>query len=508
MKILLLILLTLLSPIRAHEYEPGVTPLFFYGEMDKVREIINLSTSKDNLNLTLDQEDQGYIINTRRKIGINSDIGLELSADILNFSPMAVGVGVSPLIHTFASFTSKIKTKEEAEKKIQTLPFASNQINEMLIGDKVRFQLFGGVSFYGIVGTFGLNTKIKSISAGGFQCLIEKVSKKELYIELKKVKDKGVTLQAQVTIPNGELSKIKRQANGFSYMINFTTEKGMKAYKLILAGKLQELEDQFLIDDENVIKLNKFKSNQERIEKSYGFGVPLLSILRYTNTHQLQNGEDIVIDGEENEFKTRYALSLKRRDSRLLGSKKIIETAFLVSYEGEKEYQSKLNMQLFFQHFINKGSSDKLIEVKNNLMNLTGLKDFLEFNIPTAKNLKFSKVQFSLKFGEAISKAMVHNPSEVALYFISLKGIDSKTDKVIDKLISLIEKNDSSPKNLALIGQKVWESPKLFEHTLELVKTCGGELDYEVSGFRISRLIKKLQFNKTNECSKVLSTQE
>ncbi len=502
----LFLAISLNAQAQIHEYEPGVTPLFFYGEMDKVREVKNLTPSKDGVTLDLDLEENGFVLNTKRKIGLNSTTGIELTED-LSIPPFGAAIGLAPLVHSYASFITKVKTKNEAEKKMQIIPISKNHVDEMSIGDSARFQLVGGVTFYATLGTFGLNTKAKAISSGGFQCYIEKLTNNELYVELKKVKDKGLSFQAQITVPNAEISNIKRKANGFRYLINYKSEIGMEAYKAVLSGRLNLIEEKYL-DNVNVIKLSEVKNDKERSEKSYGFGIPFFSLLRYTNTRQLQNGEEIIIDKDDQYFQTHYALSLKRRDSRLFGYKKIFETAFLVSYEGEKEFASKLNMQFFFQHFINKNTSEKLTEVRDSLIQFTGLNKFLNFKVIEKEKLKFAKVQFSLKLGKKITDSIIYHPEDFVFYYLTLKGQDSKTDRVINKIIDSLTSEKLNPKSIAQIGQMIWESPKLFSHTMNLVKMCGGELGFEVSGLRISRLVKNESFSETEECSSLLSTQK
>ena len=86
------LLLALLSSFRAYSaMDIGVSPLFIYGEWDQVRAYKNLSPSSDGMTLDLDQNSDGYMIQTKRRIGamsgfvssswqtvLNADLGMTL----------------------------------------------------------------------------------------------------------------------------------------------------------------------------------------------------------------------------------------------------------------------------------------------------------------------------------------------------------------------------------------------------------------------------------------------
>lgn len=473
----------------------GVSPLFIYGDWESIKSYKNLSPSKDGHTLDLDQKsEEGYIIQTRRRLGgrasFNGGLGEEM------YTPVTViDFGLAPVAKSNSYFIGHVDTLEEAEDKFQFLPLTEKQLDRFQIGDQGMIELEGGVSVHLGAQAAIAHIGIKAVIQGGWSCFVQKISDDEVYVELKKIKETGRSIYANLTIPYIESGIMEQAAHGFSYIINYKTEAGLKAYGHFLKGQLTKIDEQ-----EDVIKkVSTIKSNRNTKFTGYGFGIPFVSFANYANSKETTHSTEYVKDIYDKETKTEYALSLKKRDMSFFGLRTVVDTAFLI-----KKQNKKTEMQMYFKHITNFSKSSKLIDIKNSLIKLTGLKSFLDFSIKENEKLKYAEIVFAVNFGPRIVEALKNNREQVVELLNNVKyriNNKEKTEiKNVDKLIKQLDQNNFKLTDAANFGQGLWNSRVLFNFELELIKKCGGEISYEVSGKRISRLLRFKTFEESENC--------
>jgi hypothetical protein len=177
------------------------------------------------------------------------------------------------------------------------------------------------------------------------------------------------------------------------------------------------------------------------------------------------------------------------------GLQKTVDTAFLI-----RKNNDLTEMQMFFRHITNFSKSEKLAYTRDFLINLTGLNDFLDFSIDENENLKYTEIEFAVNFGIKIVDALKNNRKKIIHLLKKQKSFYAEDNKNIKQMIKSLEQEDYKLTKAASFGQKLWESRTLFQFQLDLIKKCGGDISYEVSGKRISRLLRFKHYTETNEC--------
>jgi hypothetical protein len=484
------LLLALLSSFRAYSaMDIGVSPLFIYGEWDQVRAYKNLSPSSDGMTLDLDQNSDGYMIQTKRRIGAMSGFVGKITANLLQNNAV-MDFGLAPVVKTNATFIGHID-KLSDESKSQFIPLSEKNLDDYKIGDSSFIELEGGVAIhlgaqYGLLHAGG-----KYLVAGGWSCLVKKIAEDEVYIELKKIRETSKTVYANLTFPYLESGILDNHNFGFAYIINFKNPDGLKAYGHFLLGRMDKIEE-----IENIVtKVKTFKSDRKTKFTGMGVGVPIIPIINFSTTKETSKTNEEVSDYRDNINQSEYALSLRKRDMTFFGLQKTVDTAFLI-----KKQKDEISMQMFFRHITNFSNSDKLITVKETLKKLTGLDDFLEFKIKDKEKLNFAELEFAINFGPKLIEILRNDRQQLITLLKDIKINSNIEKREIDSLIKMLAKKDYALTDIARFGQKLWDSPTLFQFEMNLIRNCGGELGYEVSGKRISRLLRYKNFEENENC--------
>jgi hypothetical protein len=490
----LVLFLCLLLPYRAFtsvDYT-GVTPIFLYGEWDRIKAYTNLYESSDNMTLELDNYSKGIRVNTRRKIGMSAGLASEYSEDF-NDVDLSQVIGIAPSVKTNADFVNYVEDIKSAEKLIQFIPYNENELDKYKILDSAQFEFLGGVVFNLGLQSGIYNAGLKGTLHAGWSCSILKIDEQNIFIELKKLKEIGNSLYVNATIPNAEIGRYKQNISGASFIINYKSPEGIQAYNQFLLGRIDKITE----SENNVMQVKDFNSIKKSQYKSMGLAIPYVPFLQYTTTHEIQSitTDEKIFDESINTKK--YALSLKKREINIFGRKKIIETSFLVS-----EDSNKFEMQYYFKEHDNHSTSKNLLHIKKILANMTGLSDFLEFKIKDNEKLKFAEIKLSLTLGSKIIDSIKNKSEKIISYLRDIKSTDENENKIIEDYIDQSQRirDQVETKELAKIGQKVWSSKELFKAQYKLVRDCGGEVAFEVSGKRISRLLRKEVFSLSKNC--------
>lgn len=486
-KILSLTLITICINLHAFE-DIGVSPLFIYGEWDQIKSYKNLSRSKDGLNLELDQNENGHMVQIKRRVGAMAGFIGRITSNLLNNNPIS-DIGLAPVFKSNSTFITTVKDLDH-DVKFRLIPISEKEIDTYKIGDTSYLDMEGGVAIhlgmqYGLIHAGG-----KYLIAGGFSVMVKKISEEEIFVEIKKIKETGKTVYLNAVFPYLEIGGLKNKSIGFSYLINYKSKEGLEAYGKLLLGRLDQV-----TASENIKIINFLSANRKTAFRGMGVGLPFIPIINFSRTKETTSSDETIKDFENNEDKTHYALSLKKRDMSFFGLQKTMDTAFLI-----KTTQDKTEMQMFFRHITNFSRSEKLTHVKDQLIELTGMNDFLEFNVIENEKLKYAEIEFAVNFGEKIVDTLKYNRQKIVNLLKNQKSNFLDDNIKIKSMIRNLSENDFKLTKAATFGQKLWDSPILFQFQLDLIKKCGGDISYEVSGKRISRLLKFKHFTETSEC--------
>lgn len=486
-KCFILILLAIELANLAYASDEGVTPLFLYGEWDKIKYFTNLTPSKDNYTLDLDQYDNGFIINRKRRIGLATGYVGRLS-ETTALSEIGPDIGLAPVVKSYATFVSHVDNIKEGEELIQIIPINETDLNKYKIDDSAMFELKGGLVF-----NIGLAAGMSHIGgkvyvAGGFSTYVRKVSEDTIYVEIRKIYEKNRSFYANITIPYYERGSITDDAIGFGYLINYKNKEGIKAYRNFLEGRIDLVHE----IDGTITSMNHINSHKLSLVRGFGFGIPYVPFLNASIIRENSTRDEMIIDENNIEKKQKYVLSLKRRDISFLLYRRIVDTSFLIF---EENNQTK--MQLYFKDATNFSKSKKINAVKEMLSEITGLSDFVDFTIKKHEKLNFAEVQLAVDLGDSIVDAIKNKHEKLKDYFLSDANAN-KTD--IEDMLQQLKKHSHSYNELASFGQSFWNTKELFQMQLKLVEICGGKISFEVSGKRISRIVRTKSFQKLDEC--------
>lgn len=466
----------------------GVSPLFIYGEWDQIKSYKNLTLSEDGFHLDLDQYKKGHAIQIKRRIGAMAGFVGRITSNLLNNSPIS-DIGLAPVFKSNSTFITTVKDLEQ-DVKFRLIPFSENEIDQYRIGDTAYLDLEGGVAIhlgaqYGVIHAGG-----KYLIAGGFSVMVKKISDEEIYVELRKLRETGKSIYLNAIFPYLEIGDLKNINHGFSYLINYKSQAGLEAYGKILLGRLD-----MITANENVRIINFLSANRNTTFKGMGVGVPFIPIINFSRTKENTSSDELILDQENKETRTHYALSLKKRDMSFFGLQKTVDTAFLIKKNAEQT-----EMQMFFRHITNFSRSEKLSQTRDSLIELTGLKDFLDFSIDENEKLKYTEIEFAVNFGDKIVETLKHNRQKIVSLLKRQKSFYAEDNFHMKQMIKNLEEKDYKLTKAASFGQKLWESKTLFQFQLDLIKKCGGDISYEVSGKRISRLLRFKHFTETSDC--------
>jgi len=483
------ILLLLACFTRLHAFEDiGVSPLFIYGEWDQIKSYKNLTLSEDGFHLDLDQYKKGHAIQIKRRIGAMAGFVGRISSNLLNNNPIS-DIGLAPVFKSNSTFITTVKDLDQ-DVKFRLIPFSQKEIEQYKIGDTAYLDLEGGVAIHLGAQLGVLHAGGKYLIAGGFSVMVKKISDEEIYVELKKIRETGKTIYLNAIFPYLELGDLKNKNHGFAYVINYKTLEGLEAYGKILLGRLDKIDA-----NENVRIVKSLSADRLTKFRGMGVGIPFVPIINFSRTKENTASDELVVDQENKETKTHFALSLKKRDMSFFGLQKTIDTAFLI-----RKNQDQTEMQMFFRHITNFSRSEKLTYTRDILIELTGLHDFLDFSIDENEKLKYTEIEFAVNFGEKIVETLKHNRQKMISLLKSQKSFYAEDNYNIKQMIKNLEEKDYKLTKAASFGQKLWGSKTLFQFQLDLIKKCGGDLSYEVSGKRISRLLRFKHFTETSDC--------
>lgn len=479
----------------------GVKPIFIYGDIDILKQIINLTPTPDQKTLTLDDDRNGYIVKTRRQIygsgGINGNFSQAVSEGTYAWGSL----GIYPVLHTYATFINSAENLQAAESLKQSIPTEANDIFEWRTGDNSTYQVMGGISFAAMVGMGTTSAGEKIIIEGGWEYYVEKKNDFEVYVEIKRISSRTLTTIGALSVASAEITLMKDFANGFGYIIKLDSMEGRNAYEDILHGHIDRAEERSQV----VQKISSVEYKKSSNLKKIAIASPFIPAINLLAGKEIQEYQETRKDNLNKATKTNYILSIKRRAVRILGYEKLTETSFLVlntNQQSPTQTQNLTESQLYWDTNTSYSSSDRLLHMREKLKKLTGLNDFLNFSVKDDEELKFAQIHFSLNFNTEMNKRLIENLTLLKPVLQDELRRNAIDVNELNYMIRTIDREASkhSLKSIAKIGQHFWDTPRLFQLALNLAKKCGGEMALEVSGKRISFLTKKENYLQSQLC--------
>lgn len=489
MKFLYFILFCFSSLAWSFEYR-GAEAQFSFFDFNYLEEIIGQTPNSDPNRLELDLEANDFKVQTSRKIFFSSGV-IGTFSQVLTETQNDWGtIGVYPTLNTFAVFNQSKNSKNLSSPH---LPTTSRDIQEWSNGDTVYYQVLGGISFNLSIGYSIFSIGEKLLLEGGFSYYIEKKSDSEVYIEIKTLKAKTLSTLAGAIVPTFEFKSAKELGLGDAYLIKMDTEQGRKAYELMIRGRI----DQAREEDPSIIDISDVETIKKTKARTFKIATPFIPLISYQNEMRLDSYLDQRSDIWNKTQTSHYIQSSKDRVARFFNRQTYSTTKFqlvdttITTPEGTISNQST---QLHWDFKSNKTTSRKLIHEKEKLINLTGLKDELDFSVGHNEKLKYSQINFSLNFSERLTHFLLKSKKSI------LNALE-KNNLIHNRLYSSLKKNVTlDPKITATTYQHFWDSPELVGFAYELIKTCGGNLSYEVSGQRIKKLSRIWQYQFSDSC--------
>jgi hypothetical protein len=213
-------------------------------------------------------------------------------------------VGLMPMRGTEVSSVRYFKTLAAAKnaKGYTKAPLDVTITYKWEIGDSITYKSKGGTIFVAGagVGIAGLNHT--SLAQGTWETFVEKVDKTKVYVKITNTQLDAYATGSGAALVAGARTSFNNADDGFSYLIDLSTEEGRKVYSDLVRGNVaaaQKYASEIQLSPElpAVIKIENFK----RVSKGKGYslflGIPIfLNAVNSENKIESYEKSDLVFD--------------------------------------------------------------------------------------------------------------------------------------------------------------------------------------------------------------------
>ena len=230
---------------------------------------------RPKVNLTL-IPDTGGPYRIKKFVHITAGLG---GAATVNFSALAqlgASVVISPTVggglvsERFAANHSEAKSMGHL-----SIPKKAEDFKTWKIGDKITYDVHGGIAFGGGVGFYGLSVGAQFNAQGLWQKVFEKIGKTRVRASYNKNKLISFGMYAAAGPVNLTLDKFIQWENGLTFTFNLQSKKGRILLKEFMKGDLDNAQKAAMDDnDQSVTSGIKITGKTSGTKADFGIGIP------------------------------------------------------------------------------------------------------------------------------------------------------------------------------------------------------------------------------------------
>ena len=445
-------------------YANGVVVNASYNDIRHFDEVVSLSPQLNDHQIELnDGEATVKFLGTRK---VNATF-LSLNKSIPKVTPKNFDwtmVGLFPIYSSYVKYDKTFDNSADFENFTAKIPREASQINDWKIGDSIYYNTIGGVGMFlsAGLGTVGLGPKV--YVEGGYSVYVEKKSEAEVFVELRKVFTKSISLLSGTWGVFVEKAKAIEKTNGINFLIDLSTPKGVEVYeKLVRAGRADFAQQ----DTTGVVRVGDVTSKKVTDENKAAIVTPFIPFI------ELLSSRSVTFLNEHRTNKWDQVTDLTFIEHSRRGSHRF--------FKNKGEFTRSLNLVADANGDINSGSFT--VFSKRNHFKSKSLKKMLKkvtrytgLNYFTSKELLFDKQK--LRYA--------HISASLELSEYTLKRFEKMMNK--DGLKASVK------------AFKKYLKKKGFEKVHNIVKACGGKLSLLIEGQRITRSQQTTDYELTDSC--------
>jgi hypothetical protein len=431
-----------------------------------------MAKSRPRLSMSLVPDTKGPY---RIKKFINITAGLGGAATV-NFSALAqLGASVAIVPTVGGGLNSERFAANHSEAKRighLSIPKKAEDFKTWRIGDKLTYDVHGGIAFGGGVGFYGLSVDAQFQAQGLWQKVFEKVGKTRVRARYNKNKLISFGMYAAAGPVNLTLDKFVQWENGLNFTFNLNDKNGRILLKEFMKGDLDSVQKAAMDDkDQSVTSGMKITGKTSGTKADFGIGIPFLpASARWSKQKMLSESQSLYLSSKRRRDQTSYG--------RMVGFKgkffPIFENSidgfftYVVHYPGVTDpFMGVVRSGQFAFNYQDSNTSRKeLIKVLNGLKLRTGLNNFFNINVPASPaNLGSVDVKFAVKFKSAATQFLINQRTTNHFETITTEFINayfeyySKSDRK-ERLCPFYRSRSGCKKNFLKKSMKAIKSMK------------------------------------------------
>ncbi|PIP89638.1 MAG: hypothetical protein COW01_11715 [Bdellovibrionales bacterium CG12_big_fil_rev_8_21_14_0_65_38_15] len=455
-------------------------------------------------------------------------------------------VGLGPTASRYVIFMGKAIGEDTIKNfKKRNIPLKKDQLENWNNGDAVFWNSEGGASLGVGTGISPFHLGAKYTIKGSWAHYVEKVGPNKVFASLINRSVQSVSVSAGILYVGAGLDQIKESIKSRSYEIDIIDEAHEVAYRKFLRGDEDALKDLIAEGSTSITPIEVIRGKGNLRELAIGVATPIYPLLSWrtstNSSNKMEHGEaswGTVRDKYWGlySWQTKYRavfLDYRRFKQFLAGTQFSKEPNYdtggfndVQTYFGSLEYifeadhgrEGRLGNQLekfqkatgLYQYCATIPDIKSTLRYHNISHKINFSQTFIRKFLEKAATVSSDDSYLEVKVQDTVSK-MIENDQkqlcgkdDVAECNDKLVKKGSKDLKDLkNKMAELGEKSINSlemAKEFSLVGKVITQSPILYRMFYEEGKGCGMSVQFEISGRKLSRILKTEEFAESENC--------
>ncbi len=514
-------------------------PFFLNGDVNLYLQAVNLTPAKNDGEITFAGSDSGFYVRSIRSWEAHAGLRSDAYYEFIKGFPTEVlsSLGLVPGGSHFVQFTGYARTESEVDEfRFRGIPEKAAQADLWREGDTATYDAKGGVTLLAGLGTYFGGFYGKVVVFGGFRVYIERKAGDLILVEVRstKIADASWVLGGLMARVEGGVQN--EVSEGKSFEFHLSNPAARAAYEDFVQGHLAPTQVLAQNSDSGIVPQGVVSGVKVNNYSSYYFGTPFFPLIASEGMDQKFHHMETRVDPTGVTDEIHWGTAASFRDTVVFRHK--VRTAEGFSAQGDVRLSdSSADFhsagEAFFERRANYGDVSSLNKVLQELYARTGL-DFLKVRMTGRGDIDYTEVRLSLMFGEEFVEHLIAHPDELEIYRQKAQHAleeDYKSGKLQRRYGGEIGQNEITPEKIideafaemkerlpvvakalrdgnrqdfvteyAAFGHVMWSEPHVFRELFEESQKCGLSADFEVSGRKISRYLKRFQWLKKDTC--------
>tara|TARA_R110000868_G_scaffold154736_1_gene380910 strand:+ start:27817 stop:29472 length:1656 start_codon:yes stop_codon:yes gene_type:complete len=453
--------------------------------------------------------------------------------------------GLGPTASRYVMFMGTALGEDAIKNfKKKKIPLRKDELDEWQKGDAVFWNSEGGVAVGLGTGISPFHIGTKYTVKGSWAHYVEKTGPNKVFVSLINRRVQSISVSGGILYLGGGVDSIKEKIKSRSYEIEIVDEAHEIAYRKFLKGDEDALIE--LIDNgsENVTPIEVIESKKMARELAAGMANPIFPVLSWrvsnSSSRQMEHGE-ASWGTVRDKFWGVYSWQAKYR-AIVLDFRKYKQFMAGTQLAKQPNYDNGGfdDVQTYFGSLeyifeADHGREGRVNNQFDNFIETTGLHQYC-INVPDIEStLRYHNINHKIDFSgsfikrliESSKQGLVESAMQAKSGEIILKMINenqkaacgksdiekcsaklaNQADKAIASLAKELEDLGQTQLNsldmgkaFSLVGRKVSSNPLLYRLFYEEGKKCGMDVHFEVSGRKLTRMVKTESFEESLNC--------